>query len=221
MDILMKDLNESMVSEGIVEPTVATMIDKEGDIVASGDIDPAAQDTFNIFEENSFLKPIARQILDEKEGIIRTGDGDDAVYVTFATVESTGWKLCIISPVQTVIKPANDIRRSIDSNTESVVSSVLRVVLVVIQIVLILTALILIIVTLFVGRISRRISDPLRQLEEDVRKISGGNLENRTSVNTDDEIGSLAQTFPVAYTFSVSNPLVELPKIPPAYPAVA
>ncbi len=195
MDILMKDLNESMVSEGIVEPTVATMIDKEGDIVASGDIDPAAQDTFNIFEENSFLKPIARQILDEKEGIIRTGEGNDAVYVTFATVESTGWKLCIISPVQTVIKPANDIRHSIDSNTESVVSSVLRVVLVVIQIVLILTALILIIVTLFVGRISRRISDPLRQLEEDVRKISGGNLDNRTSVNTDDEIGSLAQSF--------------------------
>ncbi len=195
MDILMKDLNESMVSEGIVEPTTATMIDGEGDIVASGDIDPAAQNTFNIFEENGFLKPVAREILDNKEGIIKTGEGDEAIYVTYATVESTGWKLCIISPVLTVIEPANEIRESIDSNTDSVVSSVLYVVLVVIRFVLILTALILIIVTLAVGKASRRISDPLKQLEEDVRKISGGNLENRTSVDTDDEIGSLAQSF--------------------------
>lgn len=195
MDILMKDLNESMVSDGIVEPTVATMIDQEGDIVASGDIDPTAEHTSNIFESNGILKPIARRILDNKEGIVKTGEGDDAVYVTFATVESTGWKLCIISPVMTVIKPAYEIKNSIDSNTDSVVASVLRVVLFVVQFVLFLIALILIIVTLFVGKTSKRISDPIKQLEEDVRKISGGNLESQTSVDTDDEIGSLAQSF--------------------------
>ena len=65
----------------------------------------------------------------------------------------------------------------------------------IIQSCLLLSALILLFVTLFTGRFSRRISDPLKKLEADVRSISGGNLDNRTEVHTDDEIGSLANSF--------------------------
>ena len=197
MDVLMRDLNASMVSDGIVEPTVATMIDENGNVIASGDLDPDAEQTFNIFDEESesYLKPVGREIIENKDGILRTGEGESAVYVTYATIESTGWKLCIRSPVSAVVEPAYAIKDSIDANTEAVVSSVLHGVLTVIQSGLVLVALILIIVTMSTGRISDRISKPIRQLEHDVQSISGGNLDNRTSVDTDDEIGSLARSF--------------------------
>ena len=197
MDILMRDLNASMVSDGIVEPTVATMIDENGNVIASGDLDPDAEETFNIFDEDAehYLKPVGHEIIESGEGILRTGEGENAVYVTYATIASTGWKLCIKSPVSAVVEPAYAIKDSIDANTESVVSSVSRGVLTVIQSGLVLVALILIIVTMSTGRISGRISDPIRQLERDVQSISGGNLDNRTSVDTDDEIGSLARSF--------------------------
>lgn len=197
MDILMADLNASMVSDGIVDPNLATMIDNSGNVIASGDVDPKAQETFNIFDEDSksYLKPIGEEIIAKDDGIITTGEGDDALYVAFATVDSTGWKLCIKSPVSNAIEPANQIKNSIDSNTNHVTSSVVQVVLNVIQSSLVLIGMLLIIVTIFTGRISKRISDPLKQLEEDVNGISKGNLDKRTSVHTDDEIGSLAGSF--------------------------
>lgn len=197
MDILMKDLNESMVNDGIVDPTVATMIDETGEVIASKDLDPEAQETYNIFSEGSqsILKPIGRLIIENEEGIVKTGEDERAVYVSYATIESTGWRLCIISPVSSVIVPANEIRESIDSNTDSVVSSVIRGVLTVIQNCLVLIGVILLLITITAGRFSKKISDPLKQLEHDVRNISDGDLDYRTQVSTDDEIGTLAQSF--------------------------
>ncbi len=197
MDILMADLNASMVSDGIVDPVVATMFDADGDVIASGDLDSDAEESFNIFEEdiNPELKELGREILRNQEGIIKYGDGNRAVYVAYATISSTEWKLCIKSPVTTVIEPANKIKESIDANTESVVTFVVDAVVTVLQNCLVVTALILILVILFSGRTARKISEPIKQLERDVQRISGGNLDSRTDVDTDDEIGSLARSF--------------------------
>ena len=82
----------------------------------------------------------------------------------------------------------------------------------VIQSCLVLSALILVCVTLFASRVSKRISNPLKKLEEDVRRISGGNLEQRTDVKTDDEIGSLANSFNVM-TDSLQKYITDLKEV--------
>ena len=66
---------------------------------------------------------------------------------------------------------------------------------VVFEVGLLLIGILLVVVTLLTGKISRRLSDPIRQLESDVHRISGGDLSIRTSVQTNDEIGSLAESF--------------------------
>ena len=60
---------------------------------------------------------------------------------------------------------------------------------------LVLSAIILLTITMVVNKSSKRISDPLKQLESDVNKISRGSFDQRTSVATNDEIGSLADSF--------------------------
>jgi len=197
MDILMKDLNESMVNDGIVIPSVAMLIDDEGKIIASKDVDPASSDMFNIFDPDraDTLGAVGEEILKTKDGIVSTGEGRDAVYIAYATIDSTDWTLCISSPVSSVIEPAVVIQKSIDENTENVVASVVQGILNVVQSCLVLMAVILIAVTLFTGKFSKRISDPLKRLEKDVREISEGNFDRRTQVRTDDEIGNLARSF--------------------------
>ena len=197
MDVLMTDLNASMVNDGIVEPNVATMIDDEGNVIADGKLDPNAQETFNIFDNNyeTILKSVGRQILAQNDGILKTGEGDDAVYVAYATIDSTNWKLCLMSPVSNVIKPAQGIRTSIDKNTDNVVQSVIQGVLNVLQSVLVLTAVLLLLITLTAGYFSRKIANPLKRLTSDVEEITGGNFQRRSEVDTDDEIGELARSF--------------------------
>ncbi len=197
MDILMSELNSSMVNDGIVDPSVATLIDHEGNYIAGKNVDPLSENMGSIFdpERDAALSLVGREILEKKNGITSVGEDEDATYIAFSTIASTDWTLCIMSPVTTVIQPAVAIRDSIDGNTENVVAAVMKGIQTVIQSCLLLSALILLFVSMFTGRFSKRISDPLKKLEEDVRQISSGNLDNRTHVSTDDEIGSLADSF--------------------------
>ena len=197
MDILMADLNESMVNDGIIIPSVATLIDHKGNYIAGRDVDPMSENMGSIFDpgKKETLRLVGREILERKNGIVSVGDGESAEYIAFATIDSTDWTLCIMSPVSSVIQPAVEIRENIDQNTENVVNTVTAGIMNVIQSCLLLSALILLFVTMFTGNFSKRISDPLKQLEADVHLISGGNLDSRTKVNTDDEIGSLASSF--------------------------
>ena len=214
MDILMAELNDSMVNDGIVDPSVATLIDRDGKYIAGKDVDPLSETMGSIFDRgrNDTLSQVGREILYRRNGVVSTGKGEDAEYVAFATINSTDWVLCIMSPVSAVIQPAEEIRRSIDQNTETVVGSVMRGIMDVIQNCLLLSALVLLFVTLLAGRFSHRISDPLKQLEEDVRQISGGNLERRTQVSTDDEVGSLANSFNVM-TDSLQQYIADLKEV--------
>ncbi len=197
MDVLMSELNEAMVNDGIVIPSEAVMIDSNGGYIAGREIDPSLEDMGSIFDDdkNPALRIAGKEILSNESGVLSAGEGEDENYIAFSTISSTGWKLCIISPVSTVVKPAQTIHDSIDENTSNVVNSVIRGILGVIQSCLVLIALILLVVTSVAGIISRKISDPLKVLEKDVRSISGGNLDNRTEVDTNDEIGSLARSF--------------------------
>ena len=197
MDILMDDLNAAMVNDGIFDPNIATLTDNRGNIIASKYLDQNAAETLSILDdfEGNQIKPVANEVLTAEQGIASTGSGEDAVYIAYATIRSTDWRLCIASPVSAVIQPAVDIRNSINDNTEAVVTTVVESILRVVQDCLILSALILLGVTFFVGKFSRKISDPLKLLEQDVQKISQGDFDRRTSVQTDDEIGSLASSF--------------------------
>ena len=197
IDILMNELNSSMVNDGIINPSVATLIDHEGNYIAGRDVDPLSEHMGSIFDagRDESLALVGHEILEKKNGIVSVGEGEDATYIAFATIDTTDWTICIMSPVSAVIQPALEIRESINENTDNVVATVMKGIQTVIQSCLLLSALIMLFVTLFTGRISKRISDPLKKLETDVRQISGGNLDNRTKVNTDDEIGSLAESF--------------------------
>ena len=197
MDILMSEMNAAMVNDGIEEPSVAALINSQGDYIASRTADPLAENLGNIFDvgRNASLRAAGGEILEKKNGIVSVGEGEDADYIAYATIASTDWTLCILTPVSSVIGPAIAIRENIDQNTQTIVSAVLRGIMNVIQSCLLLSAVILLGITLFVGRFSRRISDPLKTLEKDVQKISGGNLDSRTEVTTDDEIGTLAESF--------------------------
>ena len=197
IDILMNELNASMVNDGIVNPSTATLIDKSGKLIAGVGVDPLAENMGSIFDEGKDpnLREVGHEILEKKHGTLIVGQGGDANYIAYATIGSVEWTLCIQSPVSAVIQPAVEILENIDQNTNQVVTMVTEGITSAIESCLLLSAVILLLVTIFMGRTSKKISDPLKQLEADVRSISGGNLGNRTKVMTDDEIGSLASSF--------------------------
>lgn len=211
IDILMSDINSSMVNDHIVDPTYATLIDDDGYIIASKDVDENSSGTATIFDEaiDTPLKYVADRILSDSDGITRYGEGDEAIYISYSKIQLTDWTLCVTSPVANVIKPAITIRENIDTNTEQVASTVNSSIRIIIENCLVLFAVIILIITYFVGKLAGKITDPLKHLEKDVLEISRGNFDQRTQVSTDDEIGSLARAFN-RMTESLQRYIVEL-----------
>lgn len=197
MDILVKDMNDALISDGIQEPDKAILLDIDGKIIASKDLDETAEEDISIFDDTAYsiLASVSSDILSDKDGLIIAENEEDQYYISHALVPYTNWRLCIISPVSEIVAPAIAIRDNISRNTDNVVDNVIKVGVKVVQDALVLIALLLLAVTYFVGRFSARITGPIKQLQKDVMEISQGHLEKRTSVTGTDEVGLLAKSF--------------------------
>ncbi len=197
MDILMKDMNSSMVNDGIEEPSWAVLIDRSGAIIAGNEDDRNADvESINDVQIAGIeVNTIADKLCSGIDGIASIGEGDGAVYVAYSNIESIGWVMCIMTPIADVIEPAVAIGEQMNENTTYVEKLIVESIREVIQRCLVLFAALVLIITLVVGGFSRKISNPLVQLEDEVMTISQGNLDLRTDINSNDEIGSLARAF--------------------------
>lgn len=197
IDILIHDLNQSMVNDNIVQPNYALLMDDAGYIIASGELDSQTSGSVSIYDNEIDIpvKEAAETIFSHQNGICAVGEGASATYISYSEIPLTDWKLCIMSPVENIIRPAISIREDIDTNTELVAGTVNESIHQIINSCLVLFAVIILLITYFVGKLSERITTPLEHLEKDVLEISLGNFEQRTQVSTNDEIGSLARAF--------------------------
>lgn len=197
IDILMNDLNDSMVNDGIEEPNRATLLSSDGHIIASR-FDIGEDYSMESIYSSDIMNPIksaAKLILDKKSGITSTNTDEGEYYVAYSEVPSTGWILCISSPVSETIKPAVIIADYIEDSTNVVVASVASGIYIVIKVCLVLSACALIITTLVVGRLTNKMISPLKHLTQDVKQISKGNFDIRAHIETNDEVGTLATSF--------------------------
>lgn len=128
-------------------------------------------------------------------GVVRTVlDGTDS-YIAFATLDETGWKLCVCIDVAEIIAPSIETKQEIDSITveaQEMVSETLSEVMIRFIIFFALVGIIVIILSFTVaGTITR----PIQKLAKNVENIGQGNLDVRMEVESKDEVGELAMTF--------------------------
>ena len=211
IDFSMSYFNENLINDGIKEGSEAALITDSGVLVASQKLDSDLIGFMNIRSEsfNSPIRLVSEEILSGNFGLTAVESENSMIYVAFTEVESTSWKFCLATPASDVTKKVLSISESIDDTTGQMTSSIEKSIRNVIQYCLILFAVIILLITFFVGKYSERLSEPLMQLEKDVRAIAGGDLKKRTAVATDDEIGSLAVAFN-HMTESLEEYIVEL-----------
>ena len=172
MDILISDIYQQIVSMDLGNEGNVFLIDNDGYTVDPGDSSKLilASDLISDARVKTAME-------NRRNGFTLSNDG---VYYVYAPVQSTGWMLCIGIPERQVLESVYQMDQGI-------------------QIALIVFAavfVILIIAVLVVSyRFARSLTDPLIALEKDAMTISGGNLDYRAEVRSNDEIGDLANSF--------------------------
>jgi sigma-B regulation protein RsbU (phosphoserine phosphatase) len=193
MDILVTDLNNSIIDVNIGDNSYAFLVNAKGDVIASPMQDPYSDDYPNILRD---IAPadygVTEEIMSGKTGVTRNSDGN---YYAYTPITSASWHLVIFVQAEDIIGPAVEIRNVISEDTEKTSDGMREAIM--LSILIFSAAFVIIIITVMITseRFSRMLTEPLITLRKDVGIISEGNLSHLASVVTEDEIGDLASAF--------------------------
>lgn len=173
MDIHVTDLYNEIIDLRLGEKASVFILGSKGNII-SLDPDKVGQETADASKR--FTDSDKERIGSYSDGIVVRG----GYYFAFNTIKSVGWKLFVRVPQSQVLEFANTIGQSI-------ISSIIMFV--------VFFLIILVTVVIIIYEFSEKITKPLTDLTKDVKEISGGDLDYRASIQSNDEIGDLALSF--------------------------
>ncbi len=179
MDILVDTLQKSIVDidvEKAYDSDYAFLVSENGDIIASPYVDKDTMEFENISMPGSIFYPISDKILKEKKGIEQVNN----FYCVYSPIEIADWILCVYVPQEIILEPVK--------NLDKTMREVIRVFTV-------LMILISTVAFLIISIISKRITNPILALKNDVDIISKGNFDYKARVIGNDEISDLANSF--------------------------
>ena len=191
MDVLISDINDSVIAMDHVNGAYAFLLDTNGKVIAApGDFRNTVGNNI-ITDDNARLHGIADQILSGESGIAAT----DQAYYAYAPVDGIDWILGVYFPTSVITEKTDDITAVISENTSDTAQSIQNSILLAITI-FVAGFIIIVIGVYFISKVfADRVVQPLQILQEDVQMISEGNLEHRAKIIQDDEIGELANAF--------------------------
>ncbi|MBQ6442803.1 MAG: SpoIIE family protein phosphatase [Lachnospiraceae bacterium] len=171
MDIVIADLYKAVVEMNLPEGSYAMLVDNAGNEISVDGTEKA------LAEDAGMDQATLDKIMSKETGVSLTGQG---VYYGYSPVETTDWMYCIELPEAVVMQPVNYIIRFIQTSI---------LIFVVVFVLVALTAF-------FVVRgFTKKLTDPILALGKDAAEISGGNLDHRAEVVSNDEVGDLAKSF--------------------------
>jgi len=168
MDVLIGNLYNAIVDVDLGEESYTFLADKNGKIITPGGGSQMISDV---------TKSLADKIMSGKPGVSLSSS---RVYYAYTPIKSTSWILCSSIPERVIIAPIRDVNK--------------RVILTILSF---LAAFVIIIASAVIAarKFSHKLTEPIIALEDDVKKIAGGNLDYRAEIRTNDEIGDLAKSF--------------------------
>ncbi len=186
LGILVLSLDMNTIKEFVVKleektpgDKAAFLVDRQGRLLASSNPDAALWKIIPDAEINPKLKAIAAS--DEDGYMIYTDKSGDSVLAGYADLEEFGinkggsWQVFSVAPTDTVFAPVNQLQNTLIWTS------------------LIIFALVLILSYL----LARYITNPLNQISKRITEIANasGDLTQQIEINTQDEIGKLADAF--------------------------
>ena len=174
MDVLISDLNRSIIDVNLGSDSYAFLVDRDGDIIASPKMTGTEDKFENIRDDDDIEGDLADKILRGERGIEK---GKGGQFYAYAPIRSTSWELVIYIPESLIMEPINQMNDRI------------RLTIILFSVIFIVVGTVVIILG---SRLAKKFTEPIVALERDVETIAGGNLQHKATVRANNELGDLA-----------------------------
>ncbi len=193
IDILIDDLNKTIVNMDITPNSYAFIVNENGDIIVSQKINSNNAVLGNIIkdEELSAFR-VCDEILSGKSGVVLSPDG---IYFAYSPIPASSWTLVINTPGRDIVSPLYTMKDDISNIVDNVSIKIDNWIKFLILIFVVSSIIVILVLILISSKLSKKITSPIIRLSKDVEVVSNGDLSHITSVESNDEIGVLAMSF--------------------------
>ena len=191
MDIMIKDLQKAAVGSELSNGIQVFLADKVGNIIASSLYSNDVTSLDTLYDSDSYTYEIADKITIGESGVEYSSAG---YYVAYSAIDSADWILCIAVPESVILDSTTDMEKSIAISTRTFIFDFI---------------IVMVLVIIATVKFSGNLVKPLAVLQDDVGKITGGDLDHIAVKLNNDEIGDLAEAFN-GMTASLKQQMAEL-----------
>lgn len=189
-------VKEAVLNTGIGESGYAIMVNEKGQVMVSKmQSGETAANTDLRESSNAALSKAAEDMVGGGSGLIKLILDGREVYLAYAPLEGLGWSFVTIMDVEEVIAPARESQQGILALTSDVSrqqnGAIKQTIYLFLGILLAAAIIISMVSILFTGKLT----DPIRRLTQEVRRIDGGNLNSPIHIATGDEVEELGNAF--------------------------
>lgn len=191
IDMYLDDISKYITKSNVGESSYNFILDNNGVPVITPSNDSNPTSTY----PTDLPKELTEKILSENNGILTLELDGKEYYAGYASLPATNWTLCSIVQKDEAIKPVSEIHSLVqESAVVSEYSMKKHFLFVILQFVL--TLCVCLVITYFVAlKLSKSISKPITELSKKTKSIGSGNFSVEISVDSEDEVGELANCF--------------------------
>lgn len=196
----LETVNSAVLNTTVGEGGYAFLVNESGRIMVSpkdrGETAAYAEKSVDLRDShNRGLRAAAKDMAAGNTGLARLILDEQEVYLAYAPLPGLRWSFTAVMPVEEVIAPAKQSRQTILALTDQAAGRQSIAIGRMLLFILAGIPLAFFAVSVFGAAFSRRISNPLCRLAEDVARLSDGNLDYRIEVDTGDEVEELGRAF--------------------------
>ncbi len=144
--------------------------------------------------ENAALREAAEKMVHAESGMALVEIGGVPHYMAYAPMSVVPWSFAALITVEEALAPATENEQAIMRLTDSALESIDRTILTMLCVFAALVLLVVVAVSIVARRFSSALTHPISQLQSGVSRIAAGQLDERVTVETEDEIGDLARS---------------------------
>ncbi|NTW02332.1 MAG: HAMP domain-containing protein, partial [Oscillochloris sp.] len=190
-DLLLSTIQQDLLTVDIGQHGYAFMLNTVGDVIVRPNM--SAEDvpwdepfrTENLLKSpSSQLRTLAQRMLNHDTGIEQTSYNGQPTYIAFAPVPSAGWSVGMVIPANEIIEPALITGQRIGESQDRLKNQLILLLLLIAAIISAASVL-----------LSLSFTRPIRALQQGVRAVAGGQLDQRLPHAGQDEIGQLVDAF--------------------------
>lgn len=199
---LIENIQEMVQSTSIGESGYAFLLNTNSmNVIANANPDEDSE--INRFRDNLLdtgneeLTAVMEKIREGQSGITQAAlDGKES-YLAYSPLTTTSWVVVTVIGLDdaSIVTPINDLQENISAITRRTTKDINEKIRLMAGLFVVIASVITVVIIFLSNKFARRLTQPIYTLTEGAGQISGGNLDYRIEVQSDDETALLGEAF--------------------------